>query len=86
MAPAPIGLVGVRVDRPEAVADAWDEVLAADRPAVLEAKVDPDVPPLPPHLSFQQASRYVAALLKGDPDVGGVLRRSWREVVAPLLP
>jgi pyruvate dehydrogenase (quinone) len=81
-----LGLVGVRVDDPEHVASAWDEVLAADRPAVLEALVDPDVAPPPPHLSFRQASHYVAALLKGDPDVGGVLRQSWREMTAPLLP
>jgi pyruvate dehydrogenase (quinone) len=81
-----LGLVGVRVDDPDKVAAAWDEVLSADRPAVLEAKVDPDVPPLPPHLTFRQASHYVAALLKGDPDLGGVLRQSWRELTAPLLP
>src|SRR5256885_1773830 len=45
-----IGLQGVRVDHPDQIGDAWDEVLASDRPAVLEAVVDPDVPPLPPHI------------------------------------
>src|SRR5207237_6187026 len=44
-----IGLQGVRVDHPDQIGDAWDEVLASDRPAVLEAVVDPEVPPLPPH-------------------------------------
>ncbi|MCZ7429695.1 thiamine pyrophosphate-binding protein [Micromonospora sp. WMMA1949] len=39
-----LGLHGVRVDRPDLVGPAWDEVLAADRPAVLEAVVDPAVP------------------------------------------
>lgn len=39
-----LGLHGVRVDRPELVGAAWDEVLAADRPSVLEAVVDPAVP------------------------------------------
>ncbi|MCZ7437972.1 thiamine pyrophosphate-binding protein [Micromonospora sp. WMMC241] len=39
-----LGLHGVRVDRPDLVGAAWDEVLAADRPSVLEAVVDPAVP------------------------------------------
>jgi pyruvate dehydrogenase (quinone) len=43
-----LGLTGIRVDRPEDVADAWDRALAADRPVVIEALVDPDVPLLPP--------------------------------------
>ncbi|WP_320066264.1 thiamine pyrophosphate-binding protein [Micromonospora sp. RTGN7] len=43
-----LGLHGVRVDRPELVGAAWDEALAADRPSVLEAVVDPTVPLRPP--------------------------------------
>ncbi|MFI7429964.1 thiamine pyrophosphate-binding protein [Micromonospora sp. NPDC049836] len=43
-----LGLHGVRVDRPELVGPAWDEVLAADRPSVLEAVVDPAVALDPP--------------------------------------
>ncbi|WP_210648823.1 thiamine pyrophosphate-requiring protein [Nocardioides sp. SYSU D00065] len=43
-----LGLTGIRVDRPEDVDDAWDRALAADRPVVIEAVVDPDVPLLPP--------------------------------------
>ncbi|MFD0818235.1 thiamine pyrophosphate-binding protein, partial [Micromonospora zhanjiangensis] len=39
-----LGLHGVRVDRPELVGPAWDEALAADRPTVVEAVVDPAVP------------------------------------------
>ncbi|MGH9327046.1 MAG: hypothetical protein ACRD2B_10245 [Terriglobia bacterium] len=35
----------------------WDEALAADRPAVIDAITDPDVPPLPPHITFNQARR-----------------------------
>ncbi|GIJ20522.1 thiamine pyrophosphate-binding protein [Micromonospora lutea] len=35
-----LGLHGVRVDRPELVGAAWDEVLNADRPSVLEVLTD----------------------------------------------
>ncbi|MGW3795523.1 thiamine pyrophosphate-dependent enzyme, partial [Micromonospora arida] len=47
-----LGLHGVRVDRPELVGAAWDEALAADRPCVLEAVVDPAVSLAPPEPAF----------------------------------
>ena len=39
--------------RPDALGAAWDEALAADRPVVLEVIVDPEVPPLPPHITLR---------------------------------
>jgi pyruvate dehydrogenase (quinone) len=81
-----VGLRGIRVDRPEDVAGAWERALASDRPVVLEAVVDPDVPPLPPHVSGEQARNLARALAKGDPDRGDVLQRSLRQKLAELLP
>jgi pyruvate dehydrogenase (quinone) len=49
-----LGLTGIKVDRPDAVDGAWERVLAADRPAVIEAVVDPDVPLLPPFPAGRQ--------------------------------
>jgi pyruvate dehydrogenase (quinone) len=46
-----LGLRGIRVDDPADVGGAWDAALAADRPVVLEAVVDADVPVLPPFAS-----------------------------------
>ncbi len=51
-----IGLRGIHVDDPEALAAAWDAALSADRPTVIEVKTDPDVAPFPPHLTLQQAN------------------------------
>jgi len=45
-----LGLAAVRVDDPGAVGAAWDAALAADRPMLIEAITDPEVPLLPPHL------------------------------------
>ena len=45
-----LGLDGIRVDDPDALGAAWDRAFAADRPFVVEAITDPDVPPLPPHI------------------------------------
>jgi pyruvate dehydrogenase (quinone) len=80
------GLEGIRVERPEDVAGAWERALAADRPVVLEAVVDPDVPPLPPHVSGEQARSLAAALAKGDPDRDDIVRNSLREKLVEILP
>jgi pyruvate dehydrogenase (quinone) len=81
-----VGLRGVRVDDPDAIGQAWDEVLDADRPAVLEAVVDPEVPPLPPHISFEQARHFVEAVAAGDPHGSRVVRQSLRQILDSLLP
>jgi pyruvate dehydrogenase (quinone) len=81
-----VGLRGIRVERPAEVAGAWDEALASDRPTVLEAIVDPDVPPLPPHVGAEEARNLAEALVKGDPDRVDVMRKSLREKMAELLP
>ncbi|MDP8947093.1 MAG: thiamine pyrophosphate-requiring protein, partial [Actinomycetota bacterium] len=62
-----LGFKGIRVDSPDGVADAWDEALSADRPVVYEAITDPEVPPLPPHIRFEQASSLAQAMAKGEP-------------------
>jgi pyruvate dehydrogenase (quinone) len=81
-----IGLRGVRVDEPDRVGAAWDEVLAADRPAVLEAVVDPEVPPLPPHITFEQAKHFAQAVVHGDPERGAMVRRSLRQLLDSVAP
>ena len=81
-----IGLRGIYVDNPDQLAGAWDEALNADRPVVLEVKTDPDVPPLPPHVTLQQARNFATALAYGDPDASGVLRGTARQVLSTLFP
>jgi pyruvate dehydrogenase (quinone) len=77
-----IGLRGVRVDQPEKLGSAWDYALNADRPVVLEAYTDPNVPPLPPHVTFKQAEGYASAILHGDPDSRGIIKSSVRQIFA----
>jgi pyruvate dehydrogenase (quinone) len=74
-----IGLEGRRVEHEEDVGPAWEQAFAAERPFVIDAVVDPNVPPLPPHITFQQASSMTVALLKGDPDARGVIRQGFLE-------
>ena len=81
-----IGLRGIYVDRPELVGSAWEQALASDTPVVLEIKTDPEVPPLPPHITLQQARNFSIALAKGDPDEVGVIRGAARQVLETILP
>jgi pyruvate dehydrogenase (quinone) len=81
-----IGLQGIFVDRPEALGPAWDEALAARRPVVLEVKTDPEVPPLPPHITFKQATNFAHALIKGDPHEGSIIKDTARQVLSAILP
>jgi pyruvate dehydrogenase (quinone) len=70
-----LGLKGIRVERPDDVGPAWDEALAADVPVVYEAITDPEVPPLPPHIRFEQAQKLAKAL-PGDPHTGRIIKQS----------
>jgi len=81
-----LGLDGVKVDRPDQVGAAWDRAFAADRPFVLEAYTDPNVPPLPPHITVKQAREFASSMIKGDPDAGGVIRQSFRDLIESYLP
>ena len=81
-----LGLKGIRVDRAEQVAPAWDEALSADRPVVLEAVTDPEVPPLPPHITLEQAKALSKALIGGDPNAGRIVRQSFKQKAQEFLP
>ncbi len=80
-----LGLKGIRVDRPEQIGPAWDEALAADRPVVLEAVTDPEVPPLPPHITLEQAKALTSALIGGDPHAGRIIGQSFKQKAQEFL-
>ena len=81
-----LGLIGIRVARPEDLGSAWDRALAADRPAVLEAVVDPNVPPLPPHVTWEQAKSFASSILRGDANALGFVKQTIKETVAAFTP
>jgi pyruvate dehydrogenase (quinone) len=81
-----LGLGGIAVDKPDQVAAAWDQALAADRPTVLDFRTDPDVPPIPPHATFEQAKDLAKALLHGDPNSLGVIKEGLMTKVREVIP
>jgi pyruvate dehydrogenase (quinone) len=80
-----LGLKGIFVDNPDRVGAAWDEALSADRPVIYEAYTDPNVPPLPPHITLKDAKNFVS-MIPSEPELGSVLRNSARELLTSVLP
>jgi pyruvate dehydrogenase (quinone) len=81
-----LGLKGIRVEEPDQIASAWDEALAADRPVVLEAMVDPDVPTIPPHITFDQMIKFSKTVIKGDEHERGIITQTFKDVLEEYLP
>ena len=81
-----IGLQGVRIEQPEDLAEAFASAFSATRPMVVEAYTDPDVPTLPPHITLEQARNYSSAIVKGDENDVGMVKRSVEELAQSVLP
>ncbi|MGH8290880.1 MAG: thiamine pyrophosphate-requiring protein [Steroidobacteraceae bacterium] len=80
-----LGLKGIFVNDPERLGAAWEEALAADRPVILECYTDPNVPPLPPHITLKDARNFMA-MMSSEPELSDVLKGSVKQVFAHLLP
>ena len=80
-----LGLKGFFCDNPEKISQTWDEALACDRPCLVEFYTDPNVPPLPPHITLAEARAFMGSMY-GEPELASVLTNTAKEVVASLLP
>ena len=81
-----IGMRGVYVDDPERLGGVFDEAFASDRPVLVEVKTDPNVPPLPPHITVKQAKAFASTLLQGDPEQVSVIIDTAKQVLSSVLP
>ncbi len=81
-----IGLIGINVEDPKEIGSAWDTALDADRPVVLDVRCDPDVPPIPPHATFDEVKALASSLARGDEDKWGVVREGVKQKIQQLLP
>jgi len=80
-----LGLEGIEVDKPDDLAPAWSSALNAGRPAILDVRCDPNVPPNPPHATFDQIKAMTEAVLKGDPDAWDVVSKGLRTKMAEFF-
>ncbi|MFJ7219062.1 thiamine pyrophosphate-requiring protein [Amycolatopsis sp. NPDC098790] len=81
-----LGLTAITVDKPDQLASAWDTALSAGKPAVLDVRCDPEVPPIPPHATFEQVKSAAQAVLKGDPDAFHLVAQGVKTKLQEFLP
>ncbi|GAB3348700.1 thiamine pyrophosphate-requiring protein [Amycolatopsis echigonensis] len=81
-----IGLEGVNVDDPGDLASAWRTAFAADRPTVLDVRCDAEVPPIPPHATFEQMKSVTESVLKGDPEAFHLMFQGAKTKLQEFLP
>jgi pyruvate dehydrogenase (quinone) len=81
-----LGLRGILAEKPEDVAPAWDEAMAADRPCVVEFVTDPAVPPIPPHATWDQMEKALESIVRGDADRVDVVKEGIKAKVQEFLP
>jgi len=79
-----VGLKGIYVDDPKGLGEAWRQALSADRPVVLEVKTDPEIAPLPPHISLKQARGFMFSMAREE-GAGHVIRDTARQVINAVL-
>jgi pyruvate dehydrogenase (quinone) len=80
-----LGLEGIRVEKEEDIVPALERAMAATRPVVLDVLSDPNVPPLPPHITLKQAKHFTSAIFHGDVNAWDMIKETYKEVVANYL-
>jgi pyruvate dehydrogenase (quinone) len=81
-----LGLGGVNIDSADALGGAWEQALTADRPTVLDVRCDPNVPPIPPHATFEQVKAMAGAVFHGDEDTWGFVKEGIKQRAQQYLP
>jgi pyruvate dehydrogenase (quinone) len=81
-----IGLKGINVTKVDEIDSAWEQAFSADRPVIVDAMTTPDEPPIPPHVTREQAEALMKSVLE-DPAGGwrGALE-GFREMLQEFVP
>jgi pyruvate dehydrogenase (quinone) len=75
------GAAGYCIDDPARCEEVLREAFAQPGPAVIEAVVDANEPPLPGRIKTQEAVRFAQALLKGQPDKWAIVSNAMKDVI-----
>jgi pyruvate dehydrogenase (quinone) len=79
-----LGLAGIEVATPDELPSAIQRAFASDRPVVVECHTDPETPPLPPHLTWEQGNHLMRALFKGDPNRWRIVKQAAKQMWATV--
>ena len=79
------GVAGFHLEEPSEAGDLLRKALEHPGPALVEAVIDPNEPPMPPMITRDQAVKFAESLLKGQPDrleiAGAAVKDLFRQVV-----
>jgi len=81
-----MGIPGFSVERDDDIGAAWDRALSVDGPTVLDIRCDPEMPPIPPHATYEQAKQLTSALLKGEPEALHLMYQGAKTKAQEILP
>jgi pyruvate dehydrogenase (quinone)/pyruvate oxidase len=75
------GAFGIKVEHPGDVRGAIREALSHDGPALVDVNVNPDEPPLPGKIEYEQAKKFAGAFLKGQPRKSTIATTLFRDKI-----
>jgi pyruvate dehydrogenase (quinone) len=78
------GAYGVKIKDPRHVADAVREALAHPGPALVDCDVNPNEPPMPGKVKYDQAKHFTEAFLRGQPHKAATLATVARDKINEL--
>ncbi|HEU5003982.1 MAG TPA: thiamine pyrophosphate-dependent enzyme [Actinomycetota bacterium] len=78
------GALGLRVEHPGDVEPAVAKALAHAGPAVVDVLTNPNEPPLPPKVTYQQAKKFAEAFLRGQPHKATIASTLFRDQLSEL--
>lgn len=78
------GGFGAKVSKAGDLAPAIGQALAHDGPALVDVDVNPNEPPMPGKVSYEQAKNFAQAFLKGQPHKAAIATTLWKDRIQRL--
>jgi len=78
------GALGIKVEQPDGVRTAVERAFGHDGPALVDVNVNPDEPPLPGKVEYQQAKKFAEAFLRGQPRKSTIATTLFRDKIEQL--
>jgi pyruvate dehydrogenase (quinone) len=80
-----VGAAGYTIERPQDAPAVLREALAHPGPAVIQAVVDPNEPPMPGQVSTEQALKFSEALVRGQKDAWDIIKSVAKDKIREVI-
>jgi pyruvate dehydrogenase (quinone) len=78
------GTLGIKVEKARGVRGAIERALGHAGPALVDVNVNPDEPPLPGKVEYQQAKKFAEAFMRGQPRKATIATTLFRDKIEQL--